>query len=216
MSTLAHELGHAYHQYVMEGLPAFSQNYAMNVAETASTFAEMIVAESQLEQAQTKEEKLSLLELKIQNGVSFYMNIHARLLFEVRFYEERRNGEVSVERLNELMVEAQREAFSGVLDEAHPHFWAAKLHFYITDVPFYNFPYTFGYLFSAGLYAKAKEEGPSFASRYVDLLRDTGSMTVEELALKHLGVNLQQAGFWQSAVSLTREDIRQFMELTEA
>ncbi len=215
VSTLAHELGHAYHQYVMEGLPAFSQHYAMNVAETASTFAEMIVAESQLEQAKTKEEKLSLLELKIQNGVSFYMNIHARLLFEVRFYEERRNGEVSVERLNELMVEAQREAFSGVLDEAHPHFWAAKLHFYITDVPFYNFPYTFGYLFSAGLYAKAKEEGPAFASRYVDLLRDTGSMTVEELALKHLGVNLQQAGFWQSAVALTREDIRQFMELTE-
>ncbi|MCM3749692.1 M3 family oligoendopeptidase [Paenibacillus pasadenensis] len=215
VSTLAHELGHAYHSYVMEDLPSFSKHYAMNVAETASTFAEIIVAQSQLEQAESKEEKIALLELKIQNAVAFYMNIHARLLFELSFYEERRNGEVSVERLNELMTAAQREAYSGVLGEAHPHFWAAKLHFFFTDVPFYNFPYTFGYMFSAGIYARAKEAGSEFAGQYVNLLRDTGSMTVEELALKHMGVNLQQKGFWESAVAMSSEDIRQFLELTE-
>ncbi|SDS20239.1 oligoendopeptidase, pepF/M3 family [Paenibacillaceae bacterium GAS479] len=215
VSTLAHELGHSYHAYVMEDLPTFSKQYAMNVAETASTFAEMIVAESQLEQADTKEEKIALLELKIQNAVAFYMNIHARLLFELSFYEERRAGEVSVERLNELMTAAQREAYSGVLGEVHPHFWAAKLHFFFTDTPFYNFPYTFGYLFSAGLYARAKESGPAFAEQYVSLLRDTASMTVEELALKHLGVNLQQDAFWSSAVALSSDDISKFLELTE-
>ncbi|OXM17302.1 M3 family oligoendopeptidase [Paenibacillus herberti] len=215
VSTLAHELGHSYHAYVMEDLPTFSKQYAMNVAETASTFAEMIVAESQLEQADTKEEKIALLELKIQNAVAFYMNIHARLLFELSFYEERRAGEVSVERLNELMTAAQREAYSGVLGEVHPHFWAAKLHFFFTDTPFYNFPYTFGYLFSAGLYARAKESGPAFAEQYVSLLRDTGSMTVEELALKHLGINLQQDAFWSSAVALSSDDISKFLELTE-
>ncbi|QGG55393.1 M3 family oligoendopeptidase [Paenibacillus sp. B01] len=215
VSTLAHELGHSYHSYVMEDLPPFSKQYAMNVAETASTFAEIIVAQSQLELAESKEEKIALLELKIQNAVAFFMNIHARLLFELSFYEERRSGEVSVKRLNELMEAAQRKAYGDAIGEAHPHFWAAKLHFFFTGTPFYNFPYTFGYLFSAGLYARAKEAGPGFAEQYVSLLRDTGSMSVEELALKHLGANLQQEDFWRSAVALTGDDIRQFLELTE-
>ncbi|MFX3632343.1 MAG: M3 family oligoendopeptidase [Candidatus Pristimantibacillus sp.] len=214
VSTLAHELGHAYHQHVMNDLPAMSQEYAMNVAETASTFAELIVADSAMKAASDPEEKLSLLETKIQNSVAFYMNIHARFLFEKRFYEKREQGMVTTEQLNELMEAAQREAFSGALGEAHPHFWASKLHFYLTDVPFYNFPYTFGYLFSAGIYARAQQEGPAFAERYVALLRDTGRMTVEDLALKHLGVKLDEADFWRDAVALTLEDIHLFLELT--
>ncbi|WP_201006158.1 M3 family oligoendopeptidase [Paenibacillus glycanilyticus] len=215
VSTLAHELGHAYHQYVMDDLPALSQEYAMNVAETASTFAELIVSDSAMKSAVDREEKLGLLEDKIQNAVAFFMNIHARVLFETRFYEERKQGIVPVEKLNSLMEEAQREAFSGALGELHPHFWASKLHFYITSVPFYNFPYTFGYLFSAGIYARALQEGPAFAERYVQLLRDTGRMTVEDLAKKHLGVNLEEADFWREAVELTTKDIDLFLELTE-
>jgi pepF/M3 family oligoendopeptidase len=214
VSTLAHELGHAYHQHVMNDMPAMAQDYAMNVAETASTLAEMIVSDAAVKQAADEEERLALLEDKVQRSVAFYMNIHARFLFETKFYEERRKELVSPERLNELMVEAQRTAFRDALEEYHPHFWASKLHFYITEVPFYNFPYTFGYLFSAGIYAAAEKEGSSFEDKYIALLRDTGSMTVEELALKHLGADLTQPAFWEQAMEPSIRDVQQFMKLT--
>lgn len=213
--TLAHELGHAYHQHVMNDKSAFAQEYAMNVAETASTFAEMIVSDRALSAAEDGEEKLGLLEGKIQNAVAFFMNIHARLLFETRFYEKRKHGLVTADELNALMEEAQREAYRDMLGEVHPRFWLSKLHFYATDVPFYNFPYTFGYLFSAGLYARALEQGKAFADQYVALLRDTGSMTVEQLASKHLGVDLEQPAFWRAAVALTERDVEQFLDMTE-
>ncbi|WP_090797526.1 M3 family oligoendopeptidase [Paenibacillus sp. GP183] len=216
VSTLAHELGHGYHQHVMNDMPALAQQYAMNVAETASTLAEMIVSDAAVNKAATVEERIILLEDKIQRSIAFFMNIHARFIFETNFYEERRNGLVSVERLNELMVSAQKKAFKDSLSSYHPHFWAAKLHFYSTEVPFYNFPYTFGFLFSAGIYAKAQEAGPAFEDQYISLLRDTGSMTVEELARKHLGVDLTQPDFWQSAVDMAIEDVKQFMALTDA
>jgi oligoendopeptidase F len=216
VATLAHELGHGYHQHVMTDMPALAQGYAMNVAETASTLAEMIVADAAVKKASSDEERIILLEDKIQRAIAFFMNIHSRFIFETNFYEERRQGLVSVERLNELMVSAQKQAFKDSLSSYHPHFWAAKLHFYATDVPFYNFPYTFGYLFSAGIYAKALDEGASFEDEYVSLLRDTGSMTVEDLAQKHLGVDLTKPDFWQSAVDMAIEDVKQFMALTDA
>lgn len=215
ISTLAHELGHAYHQHVMNDLPALSQEYAMNVAETASTFAELIVSDSAMKAAVDQDEKLALLEDKIQRSVAFFMNIHARFLFETRFYELRSKGLVSKEELNTLMEAAQREAYCDTLGEVHPHFWASKLHFYLTDVPFYNFPYTFGYLFSAGIYARALKEGSAFADRYVGLLRDTGRMTVEQLAQKHLDVKLDEIDFWREAVALTSDDVSLFMEMTK-
>ncbi|OME76327.1 oligoendopeptidase [Paenibacillus sp. FSL A5-0031] len=214
ISTLAHELGHAYHQHVMNDLPALSQEYAMNVAETASTFAELIVSDQALKTATEDEEKLGLLEDKIQRSVAFFMNIHARFLFETRFYARRSEGLVSVEELNSLMEDAQREAYCDTLGEVHPHFWASKLHFYLTDVPFYNFPYTFGYLFSAGIYARALKEGSDFKDKYVALLRDTGRMTVEQLAKEHLGVNVEEMDFWREAVALTAVDVDQFIEMT--
>jgi len=215
VSTLAHELGHAYHQEVVNDLPPLSQEYAMNVAETASTLAELIVSDSAIKASKSDKEKLALIEEKIQNSVAFFMNIHARFLFETRFYEKRRQGLVDASALRELMEEAQREAFSGALGKLHPHFWASKLHFYLTDVPFYNFPYTFGYLFSCGIYARAMEEGPSFADSYVALLRDTGRLTVEQLAEKHLGVRLDEPAFWRHAVALTVRDIDAFLAMTE-
>ncbi|RXZ84758.1 M3 family oligoendopeptidase [Paenibacillaceae bacterium] len=215
IATLAHELGHAYHQHVMDDMPPLSQEYAMNVAETASTFAEMIVADSALQMAANPEEKLALLEDKIGRSVAFFMNIHARFRFETAFYEQRRQGLVSVQELNSMMEKAQEEAFCGALGRKHPLFWASKLHFYLTDVPFYNFPYTFGYLFSSGVYDRAITEGPSFAKRYVGLLRDTGRMTVEQLAERHMGVRLDEETFWKEAVSRATADIRQFISLTE-
>ncbi|WP_019908657.1 M3 family oligoendopeptidase [Paenibacillus sp. HW567] len=215
VSTLAHELGHAYHSFLLDDLPYFNQNYAMNVAETASTFAEVIVADAQVKAASSDEEKLALLETKIQNSVAFFMNIHARFLFETRFYEKRKEGLVNAEELSALMVEAQKEAYCGVLSEYHPHFWAAKLHFYATDVPFYNFPYTVGYMFSTGLYRLALQEGASFADKYDSLLRDTGIMTLEDLVSKHLGVDLTQPDFWQGAADLITADINEFLRMTE-
>lgn len=215
VATLAHELGHAYHQHVMGDMPQFTQNYAMNVAETASTFAEMIVADAAVEQAETTDERIALLDEKVKRGIAFFMNLHARFLFETRFYERRRKGLVSVEELNQLMVEAQKDAYKDSLGTYHPHFWASKLHFYATDVPFYNFPYTFGYLFSYGVYARAKQEGQAFEDKYVSLLRDTGRMRVEDLAERHLGADITQPEFWQKSVDLTIKDAEAFLKLTE-
>ncbi|MGG6310213.1 M3 family oligoendopeptidase [Paenibacillus macerans] len=213
--TLAHELGHAYHQSVMEELPIFNQDYAMNVAETASTFAEMILADAFVKNAANDQERIVLLADKVQNSISFYMNIHARFLFETRFYEKRRQGVLDAEELSALMEEAQREAYQDALGNYHPHFWASKLHFYITGVPFYNFPYTFGYMFSTGIYALAQREGQGFAAKYDALLEDTGRMTVEELAAKHLGVDLTKPDFWRDAMALSVADVDAFLELTK-
>ncbi|SEN51746.1 M3 family oligoendopeptidase [Lihuaxuella thermophila] len=215
VSTLAHELGHAYHQYVMDDLPQLVQNYAMNVAETASTFAEMLVADAAVKNAANEQERVVLLEEKAQSCTAFLMNIHARFLFETEFYEKRKKGLLSVEELNELMVSAQKRAYREALGGYDPYFWASKLHFYITEVPFYNFPYTFGYLFSYGVYARALEEGRAFEEKYIHLLRDTGRMTVEELAQKHLGVHLTRPDFWESAVHLALADVKEFLRLTE-
>lgn len=215
VATLAHELGHAYHQAVMNDLPQMAQRYAMNVAETASTFAEMIVADAAVEQAETDEEKIQLLDDKLSRSVAFFMNIHSRFLFETRFYEERKRGIVSTSRLNELMEEAQKEAYCGALADYSPTFWASKLHFHITGVPFYNFPYTFGYLFSMGIYARARQEGEGFEEQYVNLLRDTGRMNVEDLAKKHLDVDLTAADFWQDAIDFLKQDVEMYLALTE-
>lgn len=215
VSTLAHELGHAFHQQVMSGMPPLAQNYAMNVAETASTFAETIVTDAAVKVASTEEERLALLEDKIQQTVAYFMNIQARFLFEQRFYAERKKGLVPVERLNQLMEAAQREAYGDALSSYEPHFWASKLHFYITTYPFYNFPYTFGYLFSLSLYARSLEEGIAFEEKYINLLRDTGRLPVEELAKRHLGVELGETGFWQQAVDLAVADIEEFLRLTK-
>lgn len=215
VSTLAHELGHAFHSYAMRDIHPLNRSYAMNVAETASTFAEMVVADAAVKEAASEEEKLVLLEDKIQRSVSLLMNIHARYLFETRFYDERKQGYVSAERLNELMVDAQKEAYGDALSDYNPTFWASKLHFYITGVPFYNFPYTFGYLFSLGIYANALKEPAGFEEKYIALLKDTGSMKVEDLAEKHLGVDLKTRDFWEEAVNACMEDVEEFMRLTD-
>jgi oligoendopeptidase, pepF/M3 family len=215
VATLAHELGHAFHTYCMRDLPELSRRYAMNVAETASTFAETIVADATVRRAKTREEKLTLLNDKLGNAVAMFMNIHARFLFETAFYEERRKGIVPVDRLNELMLEAQREAYGDILSTYHPHFWCSKLHFFIDDVPFYNFPYTFGYLFSLGIFAEFQKQPDGFEQRYIALLRDTGRMKVEDLAKKHLGVDLTRKEFWEAGIRLCAEDAEEFIRLAD-
>ena len=216
VATLAHELGHAFHSSVLWDLPQLNQDYAMNVAETASTFAELVVADATLKEAQTPEEKINLIDTKMQNAIAMFMNIHARFIFENKFYSARQKGLVSGEEITEMMLAAQKEAYAEGLNSYHPHFWAAKLHFFIDDVPFYNFPYTFGYLFSMGIYAYANQQGSDFEDQYIALLRDTASMTTEELAQKHLQVDLTKPDFWQAGIDLVLKDVADFMELTES
>ena len=213
-STLAHELGHAFHSHVMKDLPNLNRGYAMNVAETASTFAETIIGNATVDNAKSTEDKVALLGSKLEGATAMFLNIHARFLFENAFYEERAKGIVSEKRLNELMVQAQKEAYGDSLSSYHPHFWSSKLHFFIDSVPFYNFPYTFGYLFSLGIYAEYLKHPEGFEDKYIALLKDTGSMKVESLAEKHLGVDLTKQDFWTAGIQLMAKDAEEFIRLT--
>ncbi|TMN21626.1 M3 family oligoendopeptidase [Lentibacillus cibarius] len=213
-STLAHELGHAFHSHVMKDLPDLNREYAMNVAETASTFAETIITNATLAGAASEAEKVTLLNTKLENATAMFLNIHARFLFEDAFYTERAKGIVSEKRLNELMVEAQKQAYGDSLANYHPHFWCSKLHFFIDDIPFYNFPYTFGFLFSLGIYAEYLKHPEGFEEKYIALLQDTGAMKVEDLAAKHLGVDITKQDFWEAGIQLMAEDAAEFIRLT--
>lgn len=122
---------------------------------------------------------------------------------------------VPVERLNELIFIVQKEAYCDTLDEYDHMFWASKLYFHKTGTPFYNFPYTFKYLLSLGIYAQALEQGTGFEDEYIVLLQDTGRLTVEDLAQKHLGANLTKREFWEKVIQLCVDDVNQFMRLTE-
>ncbi|MFN4214614.1 M3 family oligoendopeptidase [Exiguobacterium sp.] len=212
--TLAHELGHAFHNHTMMEVEPLSRQYGMVMAETASTFAEMIVLDAAIDQVEHIDEKLFLLDEKIKRSVMNFMNLHARFLFEEKLYEERKKGMVDAVRLNELMHDALVEGYDGALNHLPTHSWISTPHFYITSSPFYNFPYTIGYLFSVSLYAKAKETGQDFEASYVALLQDSGKMSVEDLAMKHLKEDITQQGFWEKGMKLCIGDVETFIELS--
>jgi oligoendopeptidase F len=211
-STLAHELGHAYHSYVLRNKPPLLQNYPMNIAEAASTMCEMIVADSALKSATTAKQRLLLLDDKINSYLAFNMNLHSRFIFDSALHEKRKTGYLTPEQISELMVSAQKTGYADSLEDYLPHFWCYKMHFYFTDVTFYNWPYTFGYLFSLGTY-NILTQG-DFENRYIALLEDSGSMNLEDLAKKHLDADLQKPDFWQGAIDLLNKDISEFLKLS--
>jgi oligoendopeptidase F len=213
--TLAHELGHAFHNHAMKEVDGFSKEYPMSLAETASTFSEMIVLDAAIDETTSVEEKLFLLDEKLKRSVMNFMNIHSRFLFEKNFYEERKKGYVSASRLNILMKEAIDKGYNGALGNVSVHSWIWTPHYYITKSPFYNFPYTFGYLFSLSLYAKAKEKGPEFEEDYLALLRDSGRMSAEDLVLKHLGEDITSETFWEKGINLCIKDVKKLIRLSE-
>ena len=215
MSTLAHELGHAYHSHVLWDRPYFLQDYPMNLAETASTFAEAVLGEQQLRTAKSAAEELKLLDNMLGDAVAFLMNIHARFVFEDNFHRERREGEVSSQRLSELMLAAQREAYLDALvdDGWNPRFWVSKLHFYISGLPFYNFPYTFGYLLSLGTFATAKSFSGDFPARYRKLLIATGCCEAEEAVQSTLGDDLTKPDFWNRSLDVVEQRVERFLQL---
>ncbi|MBP1916340.1 pepF/M3 family oligoendopeptidase [Lederbergia galactosidilyticus] len=211
--TLAHELGHAFHNYSMKHVNGINRQYPLSIAETASTFSEQIILDAAIEKTDATEEKLFLLDEKLKRSVMNFMNIHSRFLFEKNFYEERKQGFVSPSRLNELMQDAIDEAYVGSFENASSHSWVWTPHYYLTRSPFYNFQYTFGYLFSLSLYAKSKEKGKAFEREYLELLRDSGSMSTEVLVLKHLGEDITCEDFWEKGIKLCVKDVEQFINL---
>ncbi len=218
VATLAHELGHAFHSSLMRDMRPWARRYPMTLAETASTFAEQLVIDAVLSNpAAPADERALMLDSRMSDAATFLLNIPMRFQFEKAVYEERQGGELGIGRLKELMLEAQRACYGDALaqDELDPWFWASKLHFYITGTIFYNVPYTFGYLFSMGIFARAKREGPDFLPLYEELLRQTGSDTAEAVAKRSLGVDLEKPDFWQASLDLIEGDFSEFRRVID-
>jgi oligoendopeptidase F len=203
MVTLAHEAGHAWHSCVLRPARAMAAQYPMTLAETASNFGEMILLGGLLDDPGiTPQTKAYLLDQEMLRAHAYLVNIPMRYEFEKSFYTERAGGEVSVSRLSELMNEAQRKLYGDTLleDGTDPMFWAYKMHFFITGVSFYNFPYVFGYLLSQALFARFKAEGPAFLPRYEAFLSMTGSASCEDVVRHSLGEDLTNPEFWATAI----------------
>lgn len=216
MSTLAHEIGHSYHTWVLREEPTLLRDYPMNLAETASTFAEAVLGENRLAASESRHEKLDLLDRMLGDAVAFLMNIHARFIFDDQFHVRRADGELSADEFNELMVTAQREAYLDALadDGWYPGFWISKLHFYIAGWPFYNFPYTFGYLLSLGAYSVAKDSS-DFPEQFRKFLIATGCSDTEDAVQSTLGYDLQSREFWDRSLDVVEERVRQFVDLAQ-
>ena len=208
--TLAHEAGHAFHCYILRNQRPLATEYPMTLAESASTFGEMILTEGILESNDfDNTQKAQILDMEIGNGAIYLTDIPVRYEFEKAMYEERAKGELSVSRFKDLMVETQRRVFGDVLEEGDPYFWASKLHFYIAGLTFYNFPYTFGFLLSRGLFARFKEQGPDFLPRYEEFLRLTGSDTCENVAKRSIDEDLEAPEFWVTSIRSLDKPLRQ-------
>jgi oligoendopeptidase F len=216
MLTLAHESGHAFHGYLMRDVRPYARGYPMTLAETASTFGEQVLMNGLLgDPAISDAQKAMILGIDAGHGAVYLLDIPVRYEFEKAFYDERRNGELSVSRLKALMVETQRRVLGDVLEPGgeDPYFWASKLHFYITGLTFYNFPYTFGYLLSRGLYAMFKSEGAVFLPKYEELLRRAGSDTSENVVKRTLNRDLEATGFWTEAIHSLEDPVNQLENL---
>ncbi len=162
ISTLAHELGHAYHSWVMRDMPMSQMQYPMTLAETASIFAETVMSDVLIENASSKEEKVEFAWAEIEGAVGLLLNIPARFEFEKNFYEQRQNRALSADELSQLTDDAWRKWYGPTLTETDKLYWASKLHFSISEVSFYNYPYTFGYLFSMSIYSSSQRVGSGF------------------------------------------------------
>ncbi|MFG0762677.1 M3 family oligoendopeptidase [Aeromonas media] len=212
--TLAHELGHAWHNWLIRDLPMSQRSYPMTLAETASIFAETLVRSALFEQARSAEERQAIAWAEADGAATFLVNIPARFDFEQALVAEREQGYVSSARLKALTDEAWGRWYEESLGRYHPMFWAAKAHFSIAGFGFYNYPYLFGYLFSLGVYQQLmsrKGAGEvNVAEAYRALLRDTGRMSAEDLVAKHLGQDIREAAFWQGSLALVAAAVDRF------
>jgi oligoendopeptidase F len=213
VSTLAHELGHAYHNLNLAHRTPFQRDTPMGLAETASIFCETIIRQAAFKDA-SRAEQLALLDASLEGACQVVVDISSRFLFEQRLFEGRAERELSAEELCQLMLDAQRETYGDGLDAAtyHPYMWAAKSHYYGST--FYNFPYTFGLLFSLGLYARYQTEGEPFIAQYDELLSATGLDDASELT-RRWGIDIRTPDFWRSSLDIVRADVEQFEQLVD-
>ena len=206
--TLAHESGHAYHGAMMRDIRPYGRGYPMTLAETASTFGEQVLMNGILDDpAISQAQKALILDIETGHAAVYLLDIPIRYEFEKAFYEERAGGPLSVSRLKELMVDTQRKIFGDVLEVGgeDPYFWASKLHFYITGITFYNFPYTFGYLLSRALYRMFKKDPGGFIPKYEEFLRLAGTEPAEKLVQHTIGGDIEQPQFWAEAIDSLEE-----------
>jgi pepF/M3 family oligoendopeptidase len=216
VATLAHELGHGYHNFNLAGRTALQRETPMTLAETASIFCETIIKEAALRQA-GEQEQIAILEASIQNACQVVVDITSRFLFERAVFERRCERELSVDELNELMLETQRQTYGDGLDSAvlHPYMWAVKGHYYRPGQAFYNFPYMFGLLFGLGLYARFQSDPETFRAGYDDLLSSTGLADAATLAAR-FGIDIGTEEFWRASLGIVRSDIDRFESLIDA
>ncbi len=208
VTTLAHELGHAYHHYCIKDLPYGETQYPMTLAETASTFAETVILKETLKTAPASE-KAALLEMHLQDGCQIIVDILCRFYFEKSVFERRRGGELSAAEFCALMESAQERTYgSGLSAERHPYMWAVKSHYNSPDLDFYNFPYAFGLLFALALYSRCEKEGPAFAETYKKLLLETGKTGCEQLC-RSAGFDIERKEFWLEGLLLYKNELEE-------
>ena len=213
VSTLAHELGHGWHNRCMAGLPYMMIDEPMPLAETASIFNETMLSWQVLRSC-SPEERLYLLENGLMEATQTVVDIYSRFLFEQEVIDTRADHAMSVEELKDAMLRAQEASYGDGLDPEfrHPYMWACKCHYYYAGLNFYNFPYAFGLLFGKGVFAQYLEKGPAFAEDYCRLLRSCGSAPVAEVAAS-VGIDVRDPAFWRSSLEVIRKDIDEFCSL---
>ncbi len=204
MSTLAHELGHGYHNLNLAKRTMLQRITPMTLAETASIFCETIVQQAALRRA-TEAEQVEILEASLQGSCQVVVDITSRFRFEQHVFESRRQRELAVEEFCAAMQDAQRETYGDGLDPEilHPYMWAMKPHYYSTGRSFYNFPYMFGLLFGLGLYSRYQDDPDAFKASYDDLLSSTGLADAATLAAR-FGIEIRTPDFWQSSFQVIR------------
>ena len=212
--TLAHELGHAYHGMMIQDHRPLNTGYTMPVAETASNFNELIIVNDAIAKSEG-EEKIQLIESQLQDCTQIIVDIYSRFLFEDEVIRRRKNTFLFAKDLEEIMTNAQKEAFGDGLDPdtLHPYMWCCKSHYFSAGLSYYNFPYAFGGLFSRGLYAKFLEEGEAFLPKYRELLKATTVDTVENVALI-AGIDLTNPEFWRKSLDIIAQKIDEFIAET--
>ena len=212
--TLAHELGHAFHNQCIRDHRPLNQGYSMPVAETASTFNECVVMNAAIASAASKDEKIALIESQLQDATQIICDIYSRYRFETMVFANREKRFMNADTLCEVMLEAQKQSYGDGLDHSvlHPYMWVCKNHYY--GPTFYNFPYAFGGLFARGLYAQYEKEGAAFVPKYKKLLHTTPVATVEDTA-KVADIDLTDKNFWRGALQTIADKIDLLCKLWE-
>ncbi len=216
VSTIAHELGHAFHNECAyrAGKTEFQKDTPMTLAETASIMCETIIMEAAINQTNDPDEQLAILETRLIGDAQVIVDIYARYLFETEVFNRRAESELSANDLCEIMEKAQKATYGEGLDERYlmKYMWTWKPHYYYSGLSFYNFPYAFGLLFSTGLYAIYQQRGAEFVPDYINLLSGTGEASAADLA-QRFGIDIHDKKFWTDSLNIITKKIELYKQL---